>query len=324
MAIMTSVNVAPPEASATSIPEERKQMIFGLNLPNYSSLGHRDAVTAIAERADELGYASLWTSDHVLLPETLPEPFGNLLESFATLSYLAARTQRIGLATGILVLPQRDPLLAAKQAATIHHLSGGRLTLGVGVGWIEQEYGYLRSDFHARGHIADEYIPAMRTLFEAEGPEFHGPRINYSDVLFSPKPSPRLPIVVGGTSRAALKRAATLGDGWHGISRTPEEAAAAIAVMDSYGLKSDFRVSLRAKMRIGEAAGDTGDGSVMDGSPADIAERVRRYSDAGVDQLVLEPGATELDDFMDQMTRFAAEVAARFPKTQSSRTRLDV
>jgi alkanesulfonate monooxygenase SsuD/methylene tetrahydromethanopterin reductase-like flavin-dependent oxidoreductase (luciferase family) len=167
-------------------------MIFGLNLPNYSSLGHRDAVTAIAERADELGYASLWTSDHVLLPETLPEPYGNLLESFTTLSYLAARTRRIGLATGILVLPQRDPLLAAKQAATIHHLSGGRLTLGVGVGWIEQEYGYLRSDFSARGQIADEYIPAMRTLFEDERPEFHGPRINYSDILFSPKPSPRL------------------------------------------------------------------------------------------------------------------------------------
>jgi probable F420-dependent oxidoreductase len=257
-------------------------------------------------------------------PETLPEPYGNLLESFTTLSYLAARTRRIGLGTGILVLPQRDPLLAAKQAATIHHLSGGRLTLGVGVGWIEQEYGYLRSDFRARGHIADEYIPAMRTLFEAERPEFHGPRVNYSDVLFSPKPSPRLPIVVGGTSRAALKRAATLGDGWHGIYRTPEEVAAAIAVMDSYGPKSDFRISLRAKIRIGEVAGDTGDGSAMHGSPADIAERVRRYSDAGVDQLVLEPGATELEDFMDQMTRFTAEVAARFPNARSSRTRLDV
>jgi probable F420-dependent oxidoreductase len=288
-------------------------MIFGLNLPNYSSLGHRDAVTAIAERADELGYASLWTSDHILLPETLPEPYGNLLESLATLSYLAARTQRIGLGTGILVLPQRDPLLAAKQAATVHHLSGGRLTLGVGVGWIEQEYGYLRSDFRARGRIADEYIPAMRALFEAGKPEFHGPRINYSDVLFSPKPSPRLPIVVGGISRAALRRAATLGDGWHGIYRTPEEVAAAIAIMDQHGRGDGFRVSLRAKVRIGAVAGDTGDGSVMHGSPADIAERVGRYSDAGVDQLVLEPGATELDDFMDQMTRFTAEVAARFP-----------
>src|ERR1700753_2668244 len=125
-------------------------MIFGLNLPNYSSLGHRDAVTAIAERAEQLGYASLWTSDHVLLPRTLPEPYGNLLETVTTLSYLAARTGRIGLGTGILVLPRRDPLLCAKQAATVHHLSGGRLTVGVGVGWVEAEDGLLRGGLARR------------------------------------------------------------------------------------------------------------------------------------------------------------------------------
>ncbi|HEY0933367.1 MAG TPA: TIGR03619 family F420-dependent LLM class oxidoreductase [Trebonia sp.] len=286
-------------------------MIFGLNLPNYSGLGHRDAVTAIAERADELGYASLWASDHVLLPQTLPEPYGNLLESFTTLSYLAARTRRIGLATGILVLPQRDPLLAAKQAATVHHLSGGRLTLGVGVGWIEQEYGYLRSDFQARGHTADEYIPAMRALFEAGQPEFHGPHIDYSGVLFSPRPALRLPIVVGGTSRAALKRAATLGDGWHGIGRTPAEVSASITVLDSYGRGNGFRISLRTKMRIGGSVRDTAGGSALYGSPADLADQVKRYADAGVEQLVLEPEATEVDDFLDQITRFTAEVATR-------------
>jgi probable F420-dependent oxidoreductase len=292
-----------------------RQMIFGLNLPNYSSLGHHDAVIAIAERAEELGYASLWTSDHVLLPQTLPEPYGNLLETFTTLSYLAARTQRIGLATGILVLPQRDPLLAAKQAATVHHLSGGRLTLGVGVGWIEQEYGYLRSDFRARGHTADEYIPAMRALFEAEKPEFHGPHINYADVLFSPRPAPHLPIVVGGTSRAALRRAATLGDGWHGIGRSPEQVTAALGVLGSYGRGNGFRISLRNKMRLGGAASGTADQSVLRGSAADLTDQVSRYADAGVEQLVLEIEATELEDFLDQMTRFTAEVAARFPST---------
>jgi probable F420-dependent oxidoreductase len=290
-------------------------MIFGLNLPNYSSLGHRDAVLAIADRAEELGYASLWTSDHVLLPETLPEPYGNLLESFTTLSYLAARTQRIGLATGILVLPQRDPLLAAKQAATVHHLSGGRLTLGVGVGWIEQEYAYLRSDFPARGHTADEYIAAIRELFESGTPEFHGAHINYSGVLFSPRPSPPVPIIVGGTSPAALRRAATLGDGWHGIGRTPEEVATAVAVMDRYGRKEDFRISLRAKMRIGETARDPNAGSALSGSADSLAEQVRRYADAGVEQLVLEPDATELDDFIQQLALFSGEVAPRFPRS---------
>jgi probable F420-dependent oxidoreductase len=286
-------------------------MIFGLNLPNYSSLGHVNAVTAIAGRAEELGYASLWTSDHVLLPQTLPEPYGNLLETFTTLSYLAARTERIGLGTGILVLPQRDPLLAAKQAATVHHLSGGRLTVGVGVGWIEQEYGFLRADFAGRGQVADEYIPAMRALFETDQPEFHGPHISYADVLFSPRPSPRLPIVVGGTSPAALRRAAALGDGWYGIARTPGEVAAAVAVLAEHGRTDGFGVSLRNKVRVGADADGTG--SALHGSAAQIADQARRFSAAGVGQLILEIEATELDDFLDQMTRFAREVAPRLP-----------
>jgi len=279
-------------------------MIFGLNLPNYSSLGHRDAVIAIAERAEELGYSSLWTSDHILIPASLPEPYGNLLESFATLSYLAARTSRIRLATGILVLPQRDPLLVAKQAATIHHLSGGRLTLGIAVGWIEQEYAYLRSNFRSRGHTADEYIAAIRALFEMETPEFHGAHISYADALFSPRPSAPLPIVVGGSSQAALKRAATLGDGWHGINQSPEQVTAAIAAMEQYERRSPFGISLRTKMRIGGAATTAS----LTGDAESLAERVEQYASAGVDQLVVEPVASDLDDFIDQITQFATKV----------------
>jgi len=225
-------------------------MRFGLNLPNYGVLGQRDATVAIAEKAEALGYASLWTSDHILLPATLPDPYGNLLESFTTLSYLAARTERVQLATGVLVLPQRDPLLAAKQAATVHHLSGGRLTLGVGVGWIEEEYGYLRADFHGRGQLVDEYIPAMRALFEMAAPDFHGAHIDYSDVLFSPKPSVPIRIVVGGTSVAALRRAATLGDGWHGLYQSPEQARAAVAAIHKLGGNDNLEISLRTITRV--------------------------------------------------------------------------
>src|SRR5882762_8626952 len=160
-------------------------MIIGVNLPNYSSLGYRNSIVDIAQTAEALGYASLWTNDHVLLPTSLPEPFGHVLESLTTLSYLAATTHHIQLGTGILVLPQRDPLLVAKQAATISHLSGGRLALAVGVGYIKEEYAYLRADFGNRGRLADEYIAAMRELFESDTPEFHGPHINYADVCSS-------------------------------------------------------------------------------------------------------------------------------------------
>src|SRR5713226_7265257 len=226
-------------------------MIIGVNLPNYSRLGYRDSIVAIAQTAEALGYASLWTNDHVLLPTSLPEPFGHLLESLTTLSYLAARTDRIRLGTGILVLPQRDPLLVAKQAATINHLSGGRLTLAVAVGWIKQEYEYLRADFGGRGNLADEYISAMRELFESDTPEFHGQHINYSDVLFSPRPSAHIPILVGGNSPAALKRAATLGDGWYGLWRSPDQIQQPVAEIAQFGRKAQFEVSLRVVTRIG-------------------------------------------------------------------------
>jgi len=283
-------------------------MIIGVNLPNYSSLGNRDSLTAIAQAAEALGYASLWTSDHVLLPTSLPEPFGHLLESLTTLSYLAARTDRIRLGTGILVLPQRDPLLVAKQAATVSHLSGGRLTLAVAVGWIKQEYAYLRADFGDRGSLADEYISAMRELFESDTPEFHGQHINYSDVLFSPRPSARIPIFVGGNSPAALKRAAALGDGWYGLWRSPDQVHAAVAVINEFGRKAEFEVSLRVGTRIGPPLPDSDSETALQGDADAILHKLEQYSNAGVDRIVIEPVSSDLDDFLRQLARFADEI----------------
>jgi probable F420-dependent oxidoreductase len=287
-------------------------MIFGLNFPNYSSLGNRESMIAIAELAEELGYSSLWTNDHILIPATLPEPFGNLLETFTTLSYIAARTETIRLATGILVLPQRDPLLVAKQAATVHHFSGGRLTLGVGVGWIAQEYSYLRTDFTTRGRLADEYIAAIRVLFESDHPEYHGEHINFSDALFSPRPNVPLRIVVGGSSNAALRRAALLGDGWHGLRLSLDEARAAIAKMNQIGHKKDFAVSLRLQTRVGGTVDEADPATTLHGDAAAIAQQLHGYGDAGVQQLVIEPFASDLTDFLEQLTLFAQEVVPRF------------
>jgi probable F420-dependent oxidoreductase len=267
-------------------------------------------MVAIAERADALGYTSLWTSDHILLPTSRPDPFGNLLESFTTLSYLAARTEQIGLATGVLVLPQRDPLLVAKQAATVHHLSGGRVTLGIGVGWIPEEYGYLRADFHTRGALADEYIAAMRTLFETDAPDFHGAHIDYADVLFSPKPSVPLRIVVGDTRYAALKRAAALGDGWHGLYLSPDQARDAVATLNEFGHADAFEISMRTMTRVGGAIDDAAPETVLHGDPAEVVRQIERYADAGVQHLIIEPVSSDLDDFLDQITRFAHDVIA--------------
>ena len=289
-------------------------MIFGLNLPNYSSLGNREPMIAIAERAEELGYSSLWTSDHVLMPTNLPEPFGNLLETFTTLSYLAARTETIRLATGILVLPQRDPLLVAKQAATLHHLSVGRFTLGVGVGWIAKEYSFLRTDFGNRGQLADEYIQAIRVLFESDHPEYHGKHINFAEALFSPRPNVPIPIVVGGSSKAALRRAALLGDGWHGLWLSPDTASAAIATMKQIGHKPDFAVSLRVQTRVRGPVDDADPATTLHGDADAIVEQLRRYRDVGVQQLVIEPFSRDLTDFLEQIRLFAHEI---WPNLQS-------
>jgi probable F420-dependent oxidoreductase len=284
-------------------------MIFGVNLPNYSSLGNREAMIVIAERAEALGYSSLWTSDHILVPKSRPEPFGNVLESFTTLSYLAACTEHIRLGTGILVLPQRNPLLVAKQAATIQHLSGGRLTLGVGVGYIEQEFGYLRADFGSRGRLADEYIPAMRELFESDAPEFHGEHVSYTDALFSPRPKVPIPIVVGGNSEGALKRAAKLGDGWYGLRLSPESARAAIVTTDDVGHKENFAVSLRVQTRVGGTVDGAEPGDTLHGDVSEIIKQVNRYAAVGVRHLVIEPFSSNLQDFLEQLERFAEEIA---------------
>lgn len=284
-------------------------MILGVNLPNYSSLGNREAMIAIAERAEALGYASLWTSDHILVPKNLPEPYGNLLESFTTLSYLAAHTEHIRLGTGILVLPQRNPLLVAKQAATIHHLSGGRLTLGVGIGWIKQEYGFLRADFGSRGRLANEYIRALRELFDSDAPEFHGEHVSYSDAIFSPRPKIPIPILVGGSSRGALERAAKLGDGWHGLRLSPESARAAIETMDELGHKERFEVSLRVQARVGATVDHAEPSATLHGDAREIIEQVHRYADAGVEHLVIEPFSSNLPDFLEQLERFATQIA---------------
>jgi probable F420-dependent oxidoreductase len=289
-------------------------VIFGLNLPNYSSLGNHVSMIAIAEKAEELGYSSLWTSDHILIPADLPEPFGNLLETFTTLSYLAARTETIRLGTGILVLPQRDPLLVAKQAATVHHLSGGRLVLGLGVGWIAQEYSFLRADFGSRGQLADEYIAAIRVLFESDRPAYHGDHINFSDVLFSPRPRTPIPIVVGGSSKPALRRAARLGDGWYGLRLAPEEAGRAIDEMNRIGHRPDFTLSLRLQIRVGGAVDGADPATTLHGDPEAVAEQLQKYSDIGIEQVVIEPFASDLADFIEQMSLFAHEVAPEFKR----------
>jgi len=207
----------------------------------FPSVVHRDGPDEIARLAvaiEEMGYDEIDIFDHVIngypiegrepapYPATMP-----LLEALVTLGYIAAVTERVGLGTEVLVLPQRQPVLAAKQFSTIDTLSGGRLRVGVGVGWQESEYDALGMDFHTRGRAMDEAIALMQACWRDETIEFAGDHFQAESMAMEPKPPQGggIPLWIGGGSKAALRRAGRVGDGWMGSGMLGSQGAEAIA-----------------------------------------------------------------------------------------------
>lgn len=200
----------------------------GIAYANAGPLVTPGYAAALAEAAEEFGVESVWTVEHVVIPVGYKSvypyskagkmPGGEdvpIADPLVFLSWLAARTSSVNLATGILILPQRNPLIVAKEAATIDILSGGRLILGIGVGWLREEFEALGQSFENRGSRTDEYIAVLRKLWQEDVTEFDGEFIQFRAVKSRPRPvNGRIPVVIGGQSEAAAKRAARLGDGF--------------------------------------------------------------------------------------------------------------
>jgi probable F420-dependent oxidoreductase len=203
-------------------------MKFGIAFANVGGFAGPEGAAAIARAAEGAGFDSLWTVEHVLIPvgyqsEYPYDPSGKmpapddmpLPDPLIWLAYLAARTTELKLATGILIVPQRDPAITAKEAATLDQLSGGRFVMGVGAGWLQEEFDALDIPFEDRGARLDEHIAAMRALWSDGPTTFTGRYTNWNEVSSSPKPvNGTIPIVVGGHSKAAARRAGRLGDGF--------------------------------------------------------------------------------------------------------------
>jgi probable F420-dependent oxidoreductase len=188
-------------------------MKTGLILPNIlSPVNDAETLTTTARLAEDSGFDSIWASDHVLTPRE-HERYGNAADIIVTLSYMAAITKRVELGTGVLLLPMRNPLVIAKQFATLDVFSGGRTILGVGVGWLEEEFRFMNADFGQRGKRMDEYIEILRKLWTEDDPVHEG-TYSFNGVISNPKPTRVPPIYIGGESDAAIKRAARIGDGW--------------------------------------------------------------------------------------------------------------
>lgn len=193
-------------------------MKFGVCVPNYGQTESVEAVRNVAVTAEELGYDSVWTTDHVLMPTRSGTPYERILDSISSLAYLAGITNRVKLGISSLILAMRNPIVAVKQLATIDNLSGGRLMLATSVGWNETEFNYLGSNFHDRGRRLDEYIQLVRALWEGGVVEFEGKRsrITFKEAVFEPRPvQKKLTVWISGNSKAAMTRAVNYGDAWH-------------------------------------------------------------------------------------------------------------
>jgi probable F420-dependent oxidoreductase len=185
---------------------------FGVILPNYGRDATPDGIRRTAELAEELGFASVWTTEHIIVGPDGVDPYGRVYDPLVTLGWIAGRTERIGLGTSIVLVPLHNPIHLAKETATLQELSGGRFTLGVGVGWHEDEFRYMGVPFKGRGRRADEAIGLLRALWSGDSP--------FPDAVFEPRPSPQPEIWVGGASDRAIRRAVELGDAWHPSGRT--------------------------------------------------------------------------------------------------------
>jgi probable F420-dependent oxidoreductase len=183
-------------------------------LPNYGRDATPDAIRRSAELAEELGFDSVWTTEHIIVGPEGVDPYGRVYDSLVTLSWIAGWTERVGLGTSILLVPLHNPMHLAKQVATLQELSGGRFRLGVGVGWHHDEYKFMGVPFAGRGRRADEAIRLMRALWNGER-DFEGKLWSFHDATAEPHPSPLPEIWVGGSSERAIRRARELGDVWH-------------------------------------------------------------------------------------------------------------
>jgi probable F420-dependent oxidoreductase len=188
---------------------------LGAILPNFGNGSDPGRIREVAGLAEELGFDSVWATEHMLVgPEELVEPYRRVYDPFVTLGWLAGATERVALGTSIVVVPLHHPIHLAKQAATLQELSGGRLLLGVGMGWYEPEFRKLGVPFEGRGRRGNEAIGLLRALWRGET-SFRGETWSFDDATFAPVPDPEPEIWVGGSSPPALRRALELGDVWH-------------------------------------------------------------------------------------------------------------
>jgi probable F420-dependent oxidoreductase len=283
---------------------------LGIHLPQYGRAASPEAIRAVAVRAEQLGYADVWVSDHIVFPsaQTYPSPY--LFDPLLTLGWAAAATDHVGLGTSVLVVPQYHPLHLANSLASLDRLSSGRLTVAAGVGWSAAEFEALDQEFGNRGARMDEAIAIMRRVWSEDAVTFHGRHYSFDDIKVQPKPAHRIPIWIGGSSRAAHDRAAITGDGFQAISTPPADLGEIVsAIRDRVAASrpdADFVVSYRTGW----------DPQGM--APAQIRDERDAYVEAGVEHVVSAPWRSDVDAWIRSMELLVEIIEPASPASRST------
>ncbi len=311
-------------------------MEYGFTLPVRGELANFEGIAGIAGQGERLGFVSATIADHIVIPERVDSAYpydasgrhpshGDAMEALSTIAFVAGRTSALRLITSVLILPYRNPLLTAKMVATIDVLSQGRITLGIGVGWMEEEFAALDApDFARRGAVTDEWVTIFKKLWSPGPVEHAGKFYSFGPVRCEPLPvqKPHPPIWVGGHSAPALRRTARYADGWHPLGtvdtaelRPPEFAAMRDdlhRMTDACGRNFD-EIVLGFVARLRESAAPIGGNDRMpfSGSAQQLIDDVETYRALGVSHLSFDFRRPSLAETLDRMEWFATEVMAK-------------
>lgn len=316
-------------------------MNYGFIVPTRGVFGARDSILKVAQRADELGYAYAAATDHIVVPSDIASRYpytdngvfpgsatGEYMEPLGLMAFLAAATTNIRLLTSVMVVPHRPAILTAKLLATIDILSGGRMTVGCGAGWMREEFEAIDApSFEKRGKVTDEYIAAYRELWTSDNPSFDGEFVKFSDIIFLPKPvqKPCPPIWTGGESGPALRRAARLADCWYPVGNNPShplntparyaaKAAELRGLAEGYGRDpGEIDLAYWALWYPSDETRTTDDGERMmfTGSDQDVIDDIGALRDIGVKTIMLGYASPTVQEQLEKMERFMSDVAPR-------------
>jgi probable F420-dependent oxidoreductase len=261
-------------------------MLLGIHLPHIGRKAGPDTIRRAAIQAEDLGFDDVWVSEHIIIPKDCAyPPSANFWDPVLTLTWAAAATTRVRLGTSVLVLPLRHPLPLAKELATLQNLSGGRLILGAGVGWLEAEFAALGVPFRERGRRMDEGIAMMRAVWSQDPVTFDAKWIpaKIEAMRSQPEPIVPIPVWIGGSSDAAIKRALRF-DGWHGSRVGPEQAASVVKRLRAERPDKGFTISLRVTCNASDVAG--------------ARDALNRYRDAGIQHVMAAPEDRDIDSYL--------------------------